>query len=70
MLRCQYYIVDKKNSGVGVLDKAVKILAAQLPTDWPSPSNSTVWFLGITLADLSLAFAPPNSHPPLAKIVY
>ena len=27
MLRCQYYIVDKKNSGVGVLDKAVKILA-------------------------------------------
>ena len=27
MLRCQYYIVDRKNSGVGVLDKAVKILA-------------------------------------------
>jgi hypothetical protein len=27
MMRCQYYIVDRKNSGVGVLDKAVKILA-------------------------------------------
>ena len=26
-MRCQYYIVERKNSGVGVLDKAVKILA-------------------------------------------
>jgi DNA-binding IclR family transcriptional regulator len=26
-MRCEYYIVDNKNSGVGVLDKAVAILA-------------------------------------------
>jgi hypothetical protein len=45
-------------------------LLAQQRTAWRLPSNSTAWFLVITLADLSLVSAPLNSHPLLAKIDY
>jgi hypothetical protein len=45
-------------------------LLVQQRTDWRLPSNSTAWFLVITLADLSLVSAPLNSHLLPAKIDY